>query len=298
MAKRPSASSAPPIDAKDGDSVLDRAVLEAFASQFASSRASTAVDQAQDMMFDAMEEPDRRKRVALAHKALLVSADCADAWLMLARETAVTPEDSVNFHAKAVAAGERALGKAAFRDDVGMFWGLIETRPYMRARQGLAMAQWEVGRHDEAVAGFQDMLRLNPGDNQGVRYVLLDWLLRLGRDADAAKLMKRYNDDDSAEWLWSAVLVAFRKSGPSAAARTALGQATAANRFVASYLTGRKKVRRSLSAYIAVGSDEEGAYLAQSTHPTWAAQAGALDWLAGETPALSVGRKPSAKSAK
>jgi len=30
------------------------------------------------------------------------------------------------------------------------------------------------------------MLRLNPNDNQGIRYLLVDWLLQLGRDEEAA----------------------------------------------------------------------------------------------------------------
>jgi tetratricopeptide repeat protein len=44
--------------------------------------------------------------------------------------------------------------------------------PYMRARLGLAHSLWTAGRRDEAVQHLQDMLRLNPGDNQGVRYTL------------------------------------------------------------------------------------------------------------------------------
>lgn len=36
---------------------------------------------------------------------------------------------------------------------------------------------------------YRDMLHLNPNDNQGIRYLLLDCLLILGRDDDATKLM-------------------------------------------------------------------------------------------------------------
>src|SRR5665213_1676044 len=47
------------------------------------------------------------------------------------------------------------------------------------------------------------MLRLNPGDNQGVRYILLNWLLaEPDRRNDVSKLLKKY-DDASAEWLRS-----------------------------------------------------------------------------------------------
>ena len=79
-----------------------------------------------------------------------------------------------------MAAGERALGAQAFEEDVGHFWGLLETRPYMRARAGLAASLWTAGDEVEAVEHYQDMLRLNPGDNQGHRYVLLGCLLQMG----------------------------------------------------------------------------------------------------------------------
>ena len=42
----------------------------------------------------------------------------------------------------------------------------------MRARVGLVHALWTAGRRAEAVQHLQDMLRLNPNDNQGVRYTL------------------------------------------------------------------------------------------------------------------------------
>lgn len=61
---------------------------------------------------------------------------------------------------------------AGCQRDVGHFWGLLETRPYLRTRLGLAHALWTAGRRAEAVQHLQDMLRLNPNDNQGVRYTL------------------------------------------------------------------------------------------------------------------------------
>ena len=85
---------------------------------------------------------------------------------------------------KGVAAGERAVGAEAFRRDEGHFWLVLETRPYMRARLGLAHVLWTLGRREEAVGHLQDLLRLNPGDNQGVRYTLAGFLLFLDRDDD------------------------------------------------------------------------------------------------------------------
>jgi len=50
----------------------------------------------------------------------------------------------------------------------------------MRARAGLAQCLWELGKHKEAIEHYRDMLRLNPGDNQGIRYILAMCLIELG----------------------------------------------------------------------------------------------------------------------
>ncbi len=62
----------------------------------------------------------------------------------------------------------------------------------MRARQGLAENLVARKRFAEAVEHFQDMLRLNPGDNQGVRHSLVNLLIALDRDEEAGELIDRY----------------------------------------------------------------------------------------------------------
>lgn len=79
----------------DGQPALPEAaaqLAEYFAAQLAASRVSSAVDAAQEIMFDAWECRDRRRRVSMARRALGISADCADAYVLLAEDTAQTPE--------------------------------------------------------------------------------------------------------------------------------------------------------------------------------------------------------------
>ncbi len=191
----------------------DLRVIQALLAKFSDGPQSNAVDAAQDIMYDAWDASDRDRRIALAKKALGISLLCADAYVLLAQETAGNLNQAIELYRQGVEAGEKAIGKAAFRDDVGHFWGLLETRPYMRARHGLAQTLWDKGLRDEAVTHYRDMLRLNPNDNQGIRYLLLDCLLILGRDDDAATLIKRYKNDGSAAWSWSRALLAFRQGG-------------------------------------------------------------------------------------
>jgi tetratricopeptide (TPR) repeat protein len=148
----------------------------------------TPLGKAQALMYRAFEEPDEQKRIQLARDALAISPDCADAYVLLA-EHARSRREALRLYEQGVAAGERALGAEAFQRDVGHFWGILETRPHMRARLGLAHALWTAGRRAEAVQHLQDMLRLNPGDNQGVRYTLAGFLLFLDRDDDLDRLV-------------------------------------------------------------------------------------------------------------
>jgi tetratricopeptide (TPR) repeat protein len=266
-----------------------------FVAQLAASRVDGAVDEAQALIFDAWDSDDLGQRIGLAKAALKISGDCADAYVILAKDTATTTEEAIRLYSQGVAAGERALGPAAFVEDVGMFWGLLETRPYMRARAGLALALCEAGRVGEAVEHGQAMLSLNPNDNQGMRELVLDWLLRLGRDDDAAELLRRYKNDAGAGWSWSAALAAFRKHGDRAAARKALERAVAANLHVEAYLLGRKKPPRRLPDFVVMGGKEEAAAWVAATASTWAATPGALEWLAKRTLPGSPSRRPATR---
>jgi hypothetical protein len=71
---------------------------------------------------------------------------------------------------RGVAAGERTLGRRVFQEDIGHFWLIFETRPYMRARAALAGTPWLLGRREQAVDHQRELLRLTPKDNQGLRY--------------------------------------------------------------------------------------------------------------------------------
>lgn len=254
-------------------------MMESLLAKFGGEPHDNAVDAAQNVMYDAWDASDRKRRIALAQKALELSPLCADAYVLLSQETARNLDEAIDLYRQGVEAGERALGKSAFREDVGHFWGLLETRPYMRARHGLAQALWGKGLRDEAVTHYRDMLRLNPNDNQGIRYLLMDCFLIFGCDDEATKLIKRYKDDGSAAWSWSRALLAFRRSGDCPESRSALSQAMDDNAHVAAFLFGKKKMPRQLPAYIGVGDKNEAVAYVHGATEAWAATSGAVAWL-------------------
>ncbi len=185
--------------------------------------AETPEGRAEDLLDRAYRARGRRA-VLLARQALEAWPDCADAYSLLARR-APDPESGTRLFELGVAAGERALGPAAFAEAAGHFWGVLETRPYMRARQGLAESLVEMDRPAEAVEHFQEMLRLNPGDNQGIRHSLVNVLITLDRDAEAWELLDRFPEDGLALLEYPRALLRFRREGDSPGARKALQRA-------------------------------------------------------------------------
>ena len=239
-----------------------------------------ALDEAQDLIYDAWDSGDPRRQVALANEALRLSPLCADAYVILARHARRGSDNQLDLWRRGVEAGQAAVG-AAFEDYVGAFWGVLETRPYMRARYGLASALWARGARAEAIDHLRDMLRLCPGDNLGVRYVLSAWLVEAGRDDDLDALFKTYRDDIDAGWAWTQALAAFRRGGDGANSRAALDRAVRANGYVAAYLLGTKRLPRSLPPFVSPGEEDEAVDYAARCTAGWRNTPGAVEWLRG-----------------
>jgi tetratricopeptide (TPR) repeat protein len=245
--------------------------------------ASTDLERAQDLMWDAWDERVRSKRIAMARRALEISPDCADAYVLLAGETARNPEEALDLYQKGIAAGERALGKKPFEENVGHFWGILETRPYMRARNGLAECLREMGRTSEAIEHFKELLLLNPTDNQGNRDLLLACYLDVGRDSDAWDLLNQYPAQILAAWAYSSALVLFRLHGDSQEARDALKKAVEQNPHALKYLSGRRRLPRELPSTYQIGNVNEAVIYAASYEKYWRETPGAVAWLQGGT---------------
>ncbi|KAI2628209.1 hypothetical protein GGS21DRAFT_528265 [Xylaria nigripes] len=81
----------------------------------------------------------------------------------------------------------------AFETDVGHFWGILNTRDYMRARFTLAKSLLMLGTLDgvsEALEHLLDMLRLCRGDNMGLRSIVPAIMLRLDLDQECYDFIK------------------------------------------------------------------------------------------------------------
>jgi tetratricopeptide (TPR) repeat protein len=241
----------------------------------------TAIRLAQDIMYDAWETEDALERIKLAEDALLITKDCADAYTLLAEEYAHTPSETKKFYQKAVAAGERALGKQFFKKNIGHFWGIIEARPYMRARAGLARLLWETGEVEEAITHVRAMLHLNPSDNQGMRYELICYLANSKKYEELQTFLESspYCHDVGVEWLYTKALLCFLREGDVPQAAKELTTALGKNNSVPLYLAGLRLIPQNLPGEYVVGSDDEAAVYACMFIKAWKAVPGAIEWL-------------------
>lgn len=258
--------------------------LNASGQPIPAAKPRTPLEEAQGIMYDAWEARSPQQRISLARKALAVSADCADAYVLLAEESARSLEEALAYYEAGVQAGERALGAEAFAEYEGHFWGVTETRPYMRAREGLVACLWGSEKREEALGHYREMLRLNPNDNQGIRYTLLSCLLEEGQDQEAARLLQAYPDDAAAVWLYSAALLTFRQEGASRKAHEHLQEAMKFNPNIPAYLLGRRRLPQQLPPYMGLGDETEAVHYVAGNGHLWRQQEGALAWLQQEAP--------------
>jgi tetratricopeptide (TPR) repeat protein len=245
------------------------------------SEPATALEEAQEVVYQALQTSGAR-RVALARKALTLSPDCADAYVLLA-EAATDPQQARHFYEQGIAAGERALGVETLETltpEEGHYWGLVETRPYMRAREGLAHVLWHLGERAAAIEQGQALLHLNPGDNQGIRYLLATWLLTVGDEQALEELLAQYPDEWSAQWAYTQALQAFRRHGAGRKADHALQRALEVNPHVPLYLLGVLPFPDEWPTTYGMGDEQEAVvYLAQAAEP-WLETPGAVEWVA------------------
>ncbi|GAB4341347.1 MAG: hypothetical protein Kow0099_17960 [Candidatus Abyssubacteria bacterium] len=240
-------------------------------------RVLTPLEKAQDLMYEAWGSKGKR-RLQLAREALQICPDCADAYVLLAEETATSAEEAVEFYTKAMQAGERALGEEFFTSEAGNFWYLIETRPYMRARAGLAGVLGYLGETEAGLEHCMELLRLNPNDDQAIRYLAAQYLFVLKRYKELKKLLNQY-DEQSTFWCYSRALHEYLTAGDTRKARRALIEAVDMNPFVAAFLLGMREPPDEPPDYYSPGDVSEAVIYMDQFSEIWFDSKEAFAWL-------------------
>jgi len=239
----------------------------------------TNPQKAQDLVWDAWELEYADDRIELALQALKLDKNCADAYNLLAADKAKNYLEVLNYYLKAIKVGKESLGKE-FEELKGTFWGFHQTRPYMRAMAGLAYTYLHSNQFQKAIDTWEEMLELNPNDNQGIRYELITALLAVKKYKDVEKLISDFEDDASATWLYSKAYLFYNQKNKKPLATKALMKAMMFNPYVPLYIFSLKEMPDELPEYVGMGDENEAIAYADSAIYLWGENPKTLTWLA------------------
>lgn len=123
----------------------------------------------------AQEAGSRREVLKWIRKARELEPDHVDAALMEIEETAKNPYEQEMRIFELQQKTEKQLREQGYfrKASIGDFWGLIETRPYMRVCQTYVGTLLMNRKMRLAAKACESMLRLCKNDNLGIRYTLI-----------------------------------------------------------------------------------------------------------------------------
>ena len=235
---------------------------------------------AQELAYDALETDDLEEALRLVNAALKLDPYCTDAQRLMVSLLPMSLENRIQLMRDVVEKAERNLGESFFEENTGHFWGIVSTRPYMRAKRHLGELLADAGNLEEAIAVFERMLELNPDDNQGVRYPLLGLYLATNQREGARRVMSRYPDEEKilGSFAWARVLERWL-SGELKEAEAALARARKVNPFAERYVSGARALPREAPAYYRPGEDSEAQVCARELAAAWQRHPGFRAWL-------------------
>lgn len=236
------------------------------------------VEEAQELAYEGMDTDNPFEALELAKKALQLDPDCVDALMLIVKLTSGSLSGAINKVKEIIARHKQKLGKKYFEENKGHFWGLIETRPYMRVLAFLVSALRETGKTDEAIRQAEEMLELNPNDNQGIRDSLLGMYLETGNLEGARILFKKYPSEYFAVFLWGQMLECYL-SGDLKKAAKIYKRAGERNPYVLDYLTGRRQPSSELGDFYSPGDESEAILCLEEIGPAWKKHPEAIEWL-------------------
>ncbi|MDQ0214442.1 tetratricopeptide (TPR) repeat protein [Oikeobacillus pervagus] len=234
-------------------------------------------EKAQELLFDAYETTGP-KRFQLAKKALKLYPNSPDAYLILAEEYEWEPLKQLKLYRKGIEAGEKDLGHDFFKKNKGHFWGIVSTRPYMRVKYEYGVLLMDLQKYEEAIKQLEDLLALNPSDNQGVRYELFLAYVECGLLNKAKSLLMQY-PEVTANGAYNEALLGYLENGLSNKVKIQMGKAKEKNPYVIDFLIGKKKLPLSAPAAYQIGETSEAIIYAIDHHHIWNKHPEAIEWL-------------------
>lgn len=166
---------------------------------------------AADYLELAAQATTKKKEREYLTEALGIEPENLEAKQRLLMLDAKNPLEAVVQMEQLVAEGTEQMRQAGYlKNDVGDFWLVWETRPYMRLLGSYVTLLLLCGRYRRAIDTAQDMLRLCRNDNLGMRYTLMAAYAALEEEKPARKLFLKYDSEESVDFLLPLSILYFK----------------------------------------------------------------------------------------
>ncbi len=234
-------------------------------------------EQAASLVYEAYEQPVAKAKKTIK-KALALDPKNIRACNYLA-SVERNVDSAIKKYKKSIKLAKEKLGEEFFEEETGYFWGMTETRPFMNAMHGLGGCYSAKHKFNEAIDIYEEMLVLNPSDNQGVRYLLSTLYLRTNQFKKFKELTDKYEEFYDAVSGFNSALAQFKQEKQSELANKLLLTAHTNNPFVIDLLLGNKKMPKQHPDYIGVGDENEAVAYVFGNFSVWEETSGAFEWL-------------------
>lgn len=218
---------------------------------------NTPFDEAYEILEEAQYTKNEKEAIKLAKKAYKKSSDCFDAILFQC-----DLEENVIKRMKLLNDGlefekNRLTNEKYFdKENIGHFYGIFETRPYIRGLSIKAEYLLEEGKLRQAANICKEVLRLNENDNLGIRYLLMAIYATLEEEKSMLDLYKKYPEEDL-ELLFPLFAI-YYKSGNDKKALEYLKRIDKCNSNFVKYFNGTiKQSKKVSSGYYSRGDSSE-----------------------------------------
>lgn len=267
--------------------------LAAHEWKFEFPRMDAAVSGRFEEALEAMRSGDLAGVVELLQQLLKDFPEHIDArhHLAIVLDATRRPAKALREWCRAVETGLAALPPTfVFGRDL-LEWGWLENRPFLRAYTSLGIAYQERGLLGEACTILENVLDLNPNDNQGVRTPIMECLFALRRPRRVLDLSERFQEYQDMTVLYGRAL-ALLQLGQTGDARTAAAAAVEAYPLAAEELlkTAHTPPPQEFPGYLAYGGEDEAYDYWTRFGEFWKRTPGALDLLKPGKPRKPRGR--------
>jgi len=168
------------------------------------------------------------------------------------------------------------------KEAITLPWLFMENRPGLRVLYQRAMQSDEMDPAAEKDK-FEEYIKINPGDNHGVRSLLVNYYLRDNEDQKALELASAYPRDMMVDIKFGQILARYRQFQLKEA-EALLRKAHYERPLIARYLW-RKRVKQPTVDHhsVIVGGEDEAWLYREDMRDVWESTPGALDWVRKNT---------------